>query len=149
MSTIEWKIKGLYKADPVKVYEEINSIGEEYTPADIVELAEDPGSELHKCFEWDDSIAADKYRLIQAQKVCRNLIVRTETKKGEEIQVRVICNSGESDNIYRPTVLTLRNNDQYAKLLLQAKAELEQFKKRYHMIRELEAIFEEIDALIG
>lgn len=94
MNTIEWKIKGLYKADPVKVYEEINSIGEEYTPADIVELAEDPGSELHKCFEWDDSIAADKYRLIQAQK-----------KKGGEA-----CNSQQRKPVKNGSDLTMRGS---------------------------------------
>lgn len=146
---VEWKIKGIFKADAGKVYQEINSIGEEYTPESIVEYAENPFTELHKCFEWDDEIAANKFRLEQARKICRCLVITTQTKKGEIVKVRVISNSGENDSLYRPTVRMVKNDDQYLNLLNQAKAELIQFKKRYSIIRELDSIFEEIDTLIN
>ena len=146
---VEWKVKGIFKANAEKVYEEINSIGEEYTPESIVEYAENPFTELHKCFEWDDEIAANKYRVEQARKICRCLVITTQTKSGETVAVRVISNSGEYDNIYRPTVRMVKNEDQYLKLLQQAKVELIQFKKRYRIIRELDSIFEEIDSLIN
>lgn len=42
-------------------------------PADIVEAARDPGSPLHSHFTWDDSEAAEKYRLMQARTLIRTV----------------------------------------------------------------------------
>ncbi len=149
MSNIQWKVKGLFKADPEKVYREINSIGESYTAESIVRFAEDPKSELHKCFEWDDEAAAEKFRIAQARQICCNLVVTVTREEKPPVQIRVISNSGEYDQVYRSTVLTIKNNDQYLKLLEQAKTELIQFKKRYKTITELKSLFDEIDQLIG
>ena len=48
---VEWKVKGLYKADAETVYREITSLGDKFSPEDIVEAAKDESSELHKCFD--------------------------------------------------------------------------------------------------
>lgn len=37
------------------------------TPEEVVRLARSPDSVLHDAFEWDDSVAAHKYRLDQAR----------------------------------------------------------------------------------
>jgi hypothetical protein len=39
--------------------------------ADVVTAARDPAHVLHTHFEWSDTVAADKYRLIQAQSLIR------------------------------------------------------------------------------
>lgn len=39
------------------------------TPAAVVKDARNKSSPLHKLFEWNDSVAAHKYRLIQARKL--------------------------------------------------------------------------------
>lgn len=44
---IEWKIKGLYKANAETIYNEIMSIGETVRPSDVVELARDENTALH------------------------------------------------------------------------------------------------------
>ena len=54
MITATWKITGIFNADAQKVAEEINKIGDEVTPDQIVEAARDESTELHKCFEWDE-----------------------------------------------------------------------------------------------
>lgn len=41
------------------------------TPEAVVEDARDPESPLHDEFEWDDSVAAEKYRLEQARRLLR------------------------------------------------------------------------------
>lgn len=68
--TAEWKIKGIYKADAQKVADEIGE--KSITPQEVLEKARDENSELHKCFEWDNDIAAEKYRLEQARKIIIN-----------------------------------------------------------------------------
>ena len=69
-SKAKWldEFKSLYKgADAQLVADEIMSIGDAATPQQIVEKARDEATELHKCFTWDDRIAAEKYRLTSLQ----------------------------------------------------------------------------------
>jgi len=81
---VDWKIKGLYKADAGLVYDEITSIGDEVTPEQIVDYAKDKDTELHKCFEWKDRISAHKYRLSQAQSIIRNIVYIKDYKDEDE-----------------------------------------------------------------
>ena len=64
-----WKtgFGSLFRADAQLVSNEIMSIGDTATPAQIVDMARDSSTELHKCFEWNDTVAAEKYRLEQAR----------------------------------------------------------------------------------
>ena len=52
-------------------------------PHDVVREAEDPAHPLHNQFEWDDSIAAAKFRLAQAEQLIKRvkLKVRYETAR--------------------------------------------------------------------
>lgn len=137
----EWKIKGIFKADAQKVANEIgeNSI----TPEQVLEKARnDENSELHKCFEWNDGIAAEKYRLIQARKIIINLAYVPKEKTDEPVRCFQIT---REKSVYMPTKQFLVNNDEYKDLLKRAKVELESFKRRYATLSELETVFEAIE----
>ena len=41
-------------------------LNKKITPQMLVEAAEDVTNVLHSCFEWDDTVAAEKYRIGQA-----------------------------------------------------------------------------------
>lgn len=146
MNRVQW-IGMRFNADPQKVYEEINSIGEKYTPDDILEKAKDASTELHKCFEWDDTKAAENWRKQTARVICCSLQVIVEKEEKEPITYRLIQHD-KKEMAYKPVVLTVRNNDEYSRLLNQAKAELKSFKDRYQKIVELQAVIEEIDKVI-
>lgn len=143
---VEWKIKGLYKADAETVYKEITALGDSFSPADIVEAARNESSELHKCFEWDDSVAAEKYREHQARMVITQLVVRTETTDNTPVSVRVISSASER-NSYVPTKMLIRSEPEYADLLERAKRELRAFQQKYVAVVELQDIFAMIDTL--
>lgn len=138
---VVWKFNNLYKADAEKVSKEIESI-QNATPSSILEYARNENSELHKCFEWDDTVAAEKYRLQQARNIVCNLVYQEE-KKEEPTKLRVFYQS--STNTYQPTRVLVRNEDSYKELLMQAKSELRAFKNKYKMLTELEDIFSLID----
>lgn len=106
MIEARWRIDGYYKADPNIVANEIFSIGETATPAQIVEKAKDSKTELHKCFEWDNEKAAEKYRLEQARMVTHQLVY-VEPKKPELPPIRVFFKTDKNDG-YKPTVLILQ-----------------------------------------
>ena len=141
---ISFKIESLYKGiDPYKVYEEIQSLGDNVKPEMIVAAAQDSNSELHKCFEWDDTEAARKYRIIQAGNLVRNLVIVESKEKSEPQQIRVMYTS--QDGGYKQTKLILQNQDEYEVLKNRAMAELRAIKNKYNMILELKEIFDLID----
>lgn len=78
----KWKAGTPFKADPNKVYAELEEIRKksklddiEFISAkDVLDRARNPKTELHKCFEWNDSIAAEKHRMGIAGLVLRALV---------------------------------------------------------------------------
>ncbi len=81
-----WK-RDYIKADPQKVGEELMAI--EYRDAvSVVNLArKKKKSELHKCFEWDDSIAGEEYRKDQARYIMRMIVCKEDRPTDSGIEV--------------------------------------------------------------
>lgn len=142
--TAAWKSGlGLFRADAQKVADELYSIGDEFTPEQIVEKARDESTELHKCFEWNDEIAAHHYRLQQARVVVCNLVIK-EQQNDDAYQKRVFYKTDTAGG-YKPLSIVMKNKDEYEKLLERANAELRSFRTKYDTLR---ADFEELFALL-
>lgn len=142
MQLVSWKIDK-YKADANEAYAEISHL-EKITPQNVVELARNENSVIHNDFEWNDEIAGEKYRNIQAGEMIRNFLI--ETKKEEKTPVRALQITTET-NVYKPVKFFLKNEDEYQSLLKRALVELQGFKARYSSLVELEDIFKAIDEL--
>lgn len=140
-----WKVEGFYKADASKVLDELSELGDEYSLSDVVEKAKDENSEMHSIFEWDDSVAGEEYRKIQAGKMVRNLVIVRNDETEEKTNVRYFVSTGKRDSTYTPTRLVIRNQDAYEQLLERAYAELRAFKEKYSTLSELEEILALID----
>jgi len=143
MITAKWREGyGFFKGvDAQKVAEEIRGIGEEASSQQIVDRARDENSELHKCFEWDDSIAAEKYRLKQAGYVVHHLVIKEETVPEDRPEIRYFFKP-KAESGYKPTKVIVRKEDEYKALLARAWAELQAFKVKYSMLTELQEIFD-------
>lgn len=139
---VKWKFDGLFAGDAQKCYEEIGE--ERITPEEVLEKAKDEKSELHKCFEWDDSVAASKYRLSQARQIIQSFVI--VRKEEEKPQVRAFQITTQT-NTYQPTRVFLQQPDEYKALLERAKEELKAFRTRYKMLSELEEVFNAINEL--
>jgi len=146
--TAAWKpgLESLFHADAQKVAEEIISIGDSATPQQILDKARGETTELHKCLEWDDGIAAEKYRLQQCRTVARCLVIH-ETIVEERPAIRFFFKPEQSSG-YQQARTIVRNEDKYRSLLETALRELGAFRKKYHSLTELETVFEEIERLI-
>lgn len=142
-----WKSGTRYKADPQKVADEISGIGQSATPEQILDKARDENSELHKCFDWDDSSAAEKWRLHQARNIVCNLVMK-DVSGTDKTPIRLFYKT-DSEEGYKPTVMIMQDKGEYRKLLDRAIAELSAFKKKYHSLTELESVFDAIDQLAG
>lgn len=143
---VTWKVKGFFKADAETVYKEITALGDSFSPEQIVEAAKDEASELHKCFTWDDTVAAESWRRHQARMLVAQLVVKTETADREPVAVRVIASTA-TRNEYKPVVKLIEAEQGYADLLARAINELKAFQQKYKAITELREIFAAIDEL--
>jgi hypothetical protein len=81
----EWKNGSRISADAQKVGEELERI-ETKNAASVLRAAKAKGSELHKCFEWEDSIAAEAHRMEQARAVLRFIVTIIEVSNDGEIE---------------------------------------------------------------
>ena len=141
-----WK----FKADAEKVYGEISSLGESYTPEMILEYAKNPDSELHKCFTWDDSEAARLYRLHEARVICESLkVVVEDVDESKQPRTFRIIEHDHKEKAYKPVSIIVRQEDSYARLLAQARSELETFRVRYQRLTELESVIEAIEEVLN
>ena len=143
-------VENLYAdTDADKVAREIASLGENVEEADIVNKARDEKTELHKCFEWDDTKAAEKYRETQAKHVVRSiyLVRKPEEEEPEEEKVFMVRAFSHTDGSagYSQTVHVIKNEDRYQLLLEQAHEELRAFKRKYECLTELKPILDLID----
>ena len=135
----EWRVE-LYKADADKCANEIMSLGEDVSPAQIVEYAKNPDTELNKCFTWNDAEAANKYRIFEARQVVCNLIIRKE--KGEKQEPTPIRLFHKIENgHYKPLTLIVQNEDEYQSLLRQCSEALLALKRKYSNLSEFDEIW--------
>ena len=74
------------------IYDELG----ELSPEVVVDRASDPGHVLHDRFVWDDSVAAARYRLVQASGLIRS--VQVEVVRSEDVppvRVRAFVSDSE------------------------------------------------------
>lgn len=145
---LTWKRgTGFAKADAQKCFDEICTICD-LTPKAVVDKARDESTELHKCFEWDDHVAAEQYRLVQAREILRFLVeIKESDKKGEPQEIRVYFKMPD-ETVYKPTEIIIQHKDEYKRLLAQALRELSWFRNKYEILHELEPVFKDIDKLV-
>lgn len=140
---VDFKIHGIFKADPQKCYEELPEI---VTPANVLEVARNKNTELHKCFTWNNDEAAEKWRLKEARQLIQLFVIKTEK---QEVYKPRIFQATSKKNVYQETRFFVQNKNEYTALVNRAKAELIAIQNRYKEITEMEEIFEAIDNFIN
>lgn len=117
------------------------------TPKLVVDNSRSEKSVLHKCFEWNDNLAAEKYRENQAGFILRNLVT-VAVNKQEQSEIRAFVSVFKDDNNCFVSVNTAMSDQTMREQVLQkALAEMISFKKKYSQIKELAVVFEAIDSL--
>jgi hypothetical protein len=111
---------------------------------DVVESARDKRSVLHNSFTWDDSEAANQYRLEQARKLIRTTVRWIEID-GDKRPVRVFVSltpdRDEESGGYRDVVVVLSDKNMRRQMLEDALNELQLFEKKYAHLKELTHVF--------
>jgi len=116
-------------------------------PAAVVDFARDETTALHSRFEWDDTEAAERYRIWQARMIIRmELVVVPSSEKPSKAFISLVADRrAESDKGYRFMVDVLSNVDLREQMLKEARRDMLIFKRKYSQLKELANIFAEMD----
>ena len=148
----EWKYNMPIKAQIVgEHFERLEKQQGHITPKIVLESARSETSAIHPCFEWNDDVAAEKYRETQAGLLIRNLTVKMiETGEKQTEPVRAYVSIKQSDSSEFISLQNVLKDDELTqKMLEQAKNELNAFAKKYSALQELSKVFEAIAEVNG
>lgn len=112
---------------------------------DVVEAARPEDSPLHNKFEWDDSEAADKFRLFQARYLLSISIqyIQGDTKAYPTkvfVSLSTDRNKRDGEAGYRTFVDVIADDDMKNQLLLDSLNQMRHFEERYKALKELEGL---------
>jgi hypothetical protein len=116
-------------------------------PEAVIDAARDPESPLHDQFTWDETEAARQYNLIEARKLIQvHVEFLTPTSDPSPVFVSLRSDRPKGGG-YRKMVDVLSKKALREQLLEDALADLEHFRQKYHMIKELAGVFEAAKAV--
>ena len=117
-------------------------------PEDVVEFARNERTALHADFQWDDTEAAQQFRLWQARQVIRLTLTVVDSPAGKQsipMYVSLVTDRQKPGGGYRPLVDVMSAEDLRDELLRQALGELKTVRKKYQQLQELRPIFRAIE----
>lgn len=115
------------------------------TPEEVLEDAKNKTSPLHGYFEWDDSLAAEKWRVTQANYLLRSIEIVVTRSDGTEMQVRQYYSiieeteQGQTQSYYMLGVV-LNDAEKRAAVIADAFREVENWRLRYEQYSEFNEI---------
>ena len=140
------------KLDPTvvgKQFEKIEKRDKAVTPDSVVKANRAAKAPLHDYFEWDNNVAGDKYRCTQASYLIRSIVCKLSDVDHEEpirAFVRVSTSDDEEDTGQYIHIHQAMNRPfTREQLLQQALEDLRAWRKKYSQLKELVALFREID----
>lgn len=132
--------------EAMKVCEALRN-GAGLSPQNLLDVSRSEGAVLHNEFEWNDSIAAEKFRLLRAGHIIRSIIVVHESPKEAEdrepktVEVRAFFPTHDKDEEARGTYQSLdtiaRDDAMRARLMNDCMKELQWVQKKYRILNEI------------
>lgn len=117
------------------------------TPENLVNANREENAPLHDEFEWNNDVAADKYRLHQARHIIACLCTKINSSDSTEPkQVRAFLKCETNEPYYSIDVI-LTDEDKHKSALARALNELKAFQTKYCTLTELTPLFKEIQKL--
>jgi hypothetical protein len=149
--TFAWKTGRSFKVSAELVGQELTQIEKaegRVTPAAVVDRARSSNNVLHGFFEWDDSKAADQYRIEQARGLIQCVVVKAVGDAEPSSPVRAFVNlSGSDGREYLGIMRVMSDDVKREQLLRKAKQELDEWRARYRGLQEFASVFAAIERL--
>jgi len=108
----------------------------------VLQDARLPSSPIHSFFDWNNKLAAEKWRMRQA----RYLLASVEVKLGEDTApIRAFANIRIEESVYSTIIVAMSDKQKREYVVRRAWEELRDWRKRYNEYKELAAVFEAMD----
>jgi flavin-binding protein dodecin len=126
------ELKQVVQAEVQAILDESGSV----TASELVNRATPKDSPAHEAFEWDNKKAGGEYRLIQARKWLRVVVVRTERADDEQlVHIPVSKSSDSAEGEYKPISVVAQSPDDFERALDEASARLLSAQKSVDRLR--------------
>lgn len=139
----EYKVNGLQKV-PAQVVgelcEQLQNSAAGLSPRTLLDASRQPSDPLHGEFEWDDTKAAENYRLHQAAGIIRNIVIVTAEENGDVKQDRGFVSIPGGTSNYVTLDSAFHNDEWKAHLLEQARLDMITFLGKYRRLQELAGV---------
>lgn len=141
----EWKSASRIRANPEAAAEQFAALNQSVglTPQTLLEANRPADAPLHNEYEWDDTAAAEKYRLQQSGHLIRSLVIIPEADPNEDdVETTIIPIRAyfPIQDAYEPIAAIIQSPDKRDVLLRQAKQELNAYLQKYHNLSELQPV---------
>lgn len=118
-------------------------------PETVVEFAKDPTTALHNRFEWDDTEAAQKYRIWQARQLIKVTVNILPNESETEYKMFVSLKPDRyNGGGYRTLVGVMSDEAMRRQLLTQAHNDFKMWQKKYQQLKELAPVFDKMAEVI-
>lgn len=107
-------------------------------PHAVLEEARPEDSILHGAFEWEDSLAAEQWRLFQARSLVNSVSVEILGKKQDAFHSVVVEIKGERTRGYVSTERMISDEDLKKQVKTSALREIQYWQDKYAEIEELD-----------
>lgn len=128
-----------------KVKAELNTLQQSnkglLDPVKVVAFARNKATALHKCFTWDNTKAAQEYRIWEARQLIRVHVVMLPQAPQTPVRAWVSMRGDRGKGGYRRIEDVMNDASLRASMLEQAAADMELFQQKYGVLDELGDIF--------
>lgn len=149
--SFQYRVPGLQKVSAQIAGEEcmkLESSEAGLSPATLVEASRPLDAPLHDEFEWDDTVAAEKYRQKQAQGIIRNIKVIVE--ESTEPARAFINIRGDSEPGNYKAIQRVLNDDEWREQMMRAaRFEMTSFICKYRQLKELTDVIGEMEKALS
>lgn len=116
------------------------------TPKRLLDANRDEDAPLHDEFEWDDGVAAEKYRENQAAHIIRCITVKVETET--QTATRAFVRATEISCEYLPISVVMKDPKLTEALLREARRDMETFIEKYQALEALTLVLADMNSVL-
>ena len=144
-----WRRGSTFKVDASIAKQVMDGLAEEgrLTPSDLVEVSRPKNAPLHDEFEWDDKVAAEKWREETGRLMISNIVVVPDEQPDPQ-PTRIYFNIERGTKEYIPTEVIFSDEAKKQRLLEIALRELQSFREKYKTLNELAGVMTAIDEVL-
>lgn len=144
----QWKSGSCIKGDAQKsgeLFEQLSATEEGLTARTLLDANKPEEAPLHNDYEWNDTKAAEEWRLHQSRHFINSIAIIIAMPDKEEPELVRAFHIVSEAHKYEPISAIVNEPNKYEILLNNALSELEAFKRKYNTLKELLPVFNAIN----